>query len=275
VKFLKLSDHTGQQIDRAEQNREAEYQAQLAKYKDALARIQLRKENASNALRSAWHVGRLAKIVSCGWEWLSSRLAPIPPSPVKAQADRQEIVWAAGKEGEEIVLQALAQQLSDAWTVVAGYRNRMGEIDLVAIGPEGIAAIEVKYLNGLVYSEGDSWYRDKYDKYGNLVEQRLKIADRRGRSPSKQLNDTAGALQDFLTSRGVHVRVLRVVVLSHPSSRLGIFNNQTVDWVSTVGSLNLTDFSRDRCIANSPVQVEKLVGLIEKDHIFSSRLRSS
>jgi hypothetical protein len=273
VKFLMLSDHTSQQINRAEQSREAEYQAQVAKYKEALARIQIRRENANQILRSAWQERRIARILARGWEYLSSRFTLVPTLPIKARADRQEIVWAAGKEGEQIVLQELTRQLSDAWTVMAGYRNRMGEIDLVAVGPEGIAAIEVKYLNGLMYCEGDSWYRDRYDKYGNLVEQRRMIADRRGRSPSRQLNDTAGALQDFLAHRRVPVRVLRVVVLSHPNSRLGTFNDQTVDWVSTVESFNLTEFCRDRCVANSPAQVEKLVDFIRKDHTFSDRLR--
>jgi hypothetical protein len=33
----------------------------------------------------------------------------------------------------------LASKFDDSWTVIAGYRNRRGEIDLVSVGPAGIA----------------------------------------------------------------------------------------------------------------------------------------
>ncbi len=138
------------------------------------------------------------------------------------------------------MLQALTHQLNDAWTVIAGYRNRSGEIDLVAVGPEGIAAVEIKYLNGVVSCEGDLWFRDKYDKYGNLVEQGLPVADRRGRSPSRQLNETTDTLATFLAQRKVAGHILRVVVLSHPMSRLG-----TMDLRRSIGSaLSTTSICR-------------------------------
>jgi hypothetical protein len=150
MKLFILSDHTAQQINRAEQTRELEYQARLVQHTGAVARIRVRKDKADEALRSAWQDFRIGGILSGVKEWLGSRLASAPATPVKDTADRQEILWTAGKEGEQVVLQALTRQLNDAWTVMAGYRNRSGEIDLVAVGPEGTAAVEIKYLNGVV-----------------------------------------------------------------------------------------------------------------------------
>ncbi|MDQ2813490.1 MAG: hypothetical protein M3Z75_16870 [Actinomycetota bacterium] len=67
----------------------------------------------------------------------------------------------------------------------------------------------------------------KYDNYGNLVEQRA-IADRKGRSPSMQLNEPAADLEWFLRERGQPVTVRRVVVLAHRRSRLGDVRHPTV-----------------------------------------------
>jgi hypothetical protein len=124
-----------------------------------------------------------------------------------------------------------------------------------------------------LFPEGDLWFRDKYDKYGNLVEQGLPVADRRGRSPSRQLNETTDTLATFLAQRKVAGHILRVVVLSHPMSRLGTMDHQMVDWVSTVESLDLPAFCNGLCTPNSPSEIERIVGLIQKDHAFANRLR--
>ena len=69
-----------------------------------------------------------------------------------------------------------------------GYRNKLGEIDHLLFGPGGLVAIEVKNINGTVHCEGDKWRVDKYDRYGNLVEQHdLVDRGKRQRSPSVQL----------------------------------------------------------------------------------------
>ncbi len=60
-------------------------------------------------------------------------------------------------------------------------------------GPEGIAAIEIKHLNGVIHCRRDRWRRDKYDNYGNMVERGVAIQDRGGRSPSRQVNEVADA----------------------------------------------------------------------------------
>ena len=103
----------------------------------------------------------------------------------------------AGIAGEQLVATELGRALDDNWTLLRGYRNRRGEIDHLLLGPRGLFAIEVKNLNATVHVDGDRWRADKYDRYGNLVEQRV-IADRMGRSPSVQLNEPADDLERFL-----------------------------------------------------------------------------
>jgi hypothetical protein len=102
---------------------------------------------------------------------------------VAGPTDTEEILK-AGIAGEELVAVELGRALDDNWTLLRGYRNRRGEIDHLLLGPQGLFAIEVKNLNATVHIDGDRWQADKYDNYGNLVEQRP-IADRKGRSPTR------------------------------------------------------------------------------------------
>jgi hypothetical protein len=134
----------------------------------------------------------------------------------------------AGIKGEDTVAAYLGGVLDDGWTLLRGYRNKRGEIDGLLLGRKGVVAIEVKHLNGTVYCDGDDWWSDKYDKYGNLVEREKRIADRGGRSPSVQLNEPASELERFLNSRGSPVSIQRVVLLTHPQSKVGPCRNQTV-----------------------------------------------
>src|SRR3984893_5515191 len=112
---------------------------------------------------------------------------PKNASPSTAHTDTAEKIG-AGIAGEQLVATELGRALDDEWTLLRGYRNRRGEIDHLLLGPRGLFAIEVKNLNATVHVDGDRWRADKYDNYGNLVEQRA-ITDARGRSPRGQLNE--------------------------------------------------------------------------------------
>lgn len=37
--------------------------------------------------------------------------------------------------------------LDDAWVLIKGYKNPRGEIDYLLLGPGGLFAVEVKYVN--------------------------------------------------------------------------------------------------------------------------------
>lgn len=129
-------------------------------------------------------------------------------------------------------------------------------------------AVEIKYLNGQIHCDGDRWWRDKYDRYGNLVEQAIPIADRGGRGPSAQVNASADRLQRFLSERTPVRRVLRAVVFSHEASRLGTLYRVTVDEVALVDSLNVLSVFQ-RAVPNGlRVPVDELVRLIQQDHGF-------
>src|SRR5262249_37752196 len=144
------------------------------------------------------------------------RLAPVPP---KAGQDpsQDEARLAAGRAGGQQVAQELGRGLGNDWVLFRGYCNRRGEIDHLLLGPPGLIAIESKHLNATVHCQGDDWRFDKFDRFGNLVQQG-RLSDRRGRSPSVQLNQPADMLEEFLSGRGGKGSMLRVVFLEHPES---------------------------------------------------------
>lgn len=204
---------------------------------------------------------------------------PYPMRPAPALASDKESTWASGQVGEQRMRAVLERMLGDGWVGLVGYFNRGGEMDLLVVGPSAVVAIEVKYLNGVVHCRGDRWTRDKFDRHGNLVEQDLPVQDRKGRAPSRQVNESADALEAFLASRGQRIKVRRAVVLAHDLSRLGEVKGPGVDFVDALAS---SDFSsRLRTLlaggADHPqagYDVNALVDLIERDHAFHSRRKA-
>ncbi len=198
-----------------------------------------------------------------------ARLAPRPPGPVSELSDTEEMI-AAGIAGEQLIADDLGRALGDEWTLLRGYSNRRGEIDHLLIGPRGIIAIEGKHLNATVHCDGDDWRFDKYDRYGNLVEQG-RITDRRGRSPSVQLNEPASLLEEFLRPREFRTPVQRVVLLTHHRSRLGQCANMTVR-LATSSDYVIKLASRLPAVLDL-AQVAKLEQLIIRDHKYHQARR--
>jgi hypothetical protein len=183
----------------------------------------------------------------------------------------------AGIEGEQFVADELGRGLGDDWVLLRGYQNKRGEIDDLLLGPSGLVAIEVKSINGTVHCDGDNWRVDKYDRYGNLVEQysipHEGVGDRgiRHRSPSVQLNEPADALEGFLRSRGEDVGVLRVVLLAHPRSKVGTCRRATVNIFTRT-----SDVTRLLTKVKQPFDAgtrARLEGLIIHDHRSRARYR--
>lgn len=209
--------------DKLHQRAMAEYQHALRQHKAKVRKAEATRDQARAARRwLAWLRGVFAVR-------LARRRAPTPPQPAGAPTD-EENKLAAGIEGEQFVADELGRALDDDWVLLRGYKNSRGEIDHLLLGPKGMVAIEVKNINGTVHCDGDSWRVDKFDRYGNLVEQ-YSLGDRgaRHRSPSVQLNEPADALEEFLRSRGQDVGVLRVVLLAHPRSKVGTCRRATVN----------------------------------------------
>ena len=167
-----------------------------------------------------------------------------PFRPRAGEARRRTLRRSCGPAltGEQLVATEFGKALSDDWVLVRGYCNRRGEIDHLLLGPPGLIAIESKHLNATVSCDGDDWRYRKFDRSGNLVAQGP-IADRRGRSPSVQLGEPATMLEEFLSSQGGAggagdtVSMLRVVLFTHPRSRLGNCRNTSVHVVTSAAAL--------------------------------------
>ena len=207
-------------------------------------------------------------------EQVSMRWLEPPRPPPGESSDRQQM-WEAGNEGERRVTVYLSNLLNDDWTLISGYRGPGGEIDQILVGPRGVCALETKYLNGTVFVRGDEWELDKYDNYGNLVESGRYIEDRRGRSPSEQVNGAATPLERFLSKRNLVKRVSRAVVLTHDKSEVGRVEGQTVDHIGTLDELNV-----DRLFSRRAPRLERgsavnVVQRIQADHEFHRKRSSS
>lgn len=273
MRIVELSNHPGEMLQDIHRQRRTDleraqyqYETELAQHRKALDDLRDRRDQARAQRR--W------------WLWLRCNLslwgqgARVPRPPVLATGPTHaEDILTAGMDGEQVVADELGHALDDDWTLLRGYRNRRGEIDHVLLGPQGMFAIEVKHRNATVYVDGDRWELEKYDNYGNVVERGL-IEDRRGRSPSVQLNEPAGELERFLRSRGQPVTVGRIVMLTHPKSELGDTRNLTVDVVATS-----TDYVFNY-LDNLPIvfhaqQLGQLEQLIVRDHHFHEARRSA
>jgi len=247
----------------AEQSRQVAYDQELAAHEASLQEA-IRASQDARAdghwltwLRRRWTVRTL------------QRRKPHAPPPPSWDSD-EEAILAAGIQGERTVLEQLGRVFDDAWVDLCGYKNRCGEIDQLLLGPTGLFGIEIKHRNGVVYCDGDDWWLEKYDRYGNRVEQGP-ITDRRGRSPSVQLTEPAHELEAFLARRDQPVRITPIVVLTHPRSQLGSADNLTVHVTADPGYLTALvrqaphQFDAARC-----AQIERL---IRKDHAFHDRGR--
>jgi hypothetical protein len=271
VKNVVLSDHTHGQADAAAAKRQIDYEADYSHYEGELALRALHRSKLAAKSKSHWSERRYVAWAFSYLPRIIAYFAPKPLPPVKAQAQRDEIVWQAGAQGEQLVKDALAKQFGDEWVAISGYKNPGGEIDLLLVGPDGVLAMEIKYLNGEVYCDGDRWWRHKSDKYGNVVEENVPIADKGGRGPSEQVNAAASRLQRFLAERSALKYVHCAVVLSHPLSSIGELRSVTVDAIATLETfkpktiLNTGNGERQRYVT------EELVRLITQDHQFHAK----
>lgn len=269
VRAIRLSDHPGTMLKEAQRRRSAADQDRQLAHTEALAAGRERAARARQARDQAraqhrwgaWLRGIFA-VWRAGRQIAASRV-------VASQPTDEEERLAAGAAGERLVAEELARALDDHWTLLSGYRNRRGEIDHVVLGPRGLFAIEVKNQNATIDCHGDQWWSTKYDRYGNPVGPRQPMADRRGRSPSVQLNEPASQLADFLYSRGHPVAIRRIVVLTHPRALLRSRTRPTVDICTSVRQLRT--LLNDPPVAIAAAQRAELERLIIRDHRFHER----
>jgi len=272
MKIIVLSDFATTQFQAAEEQLQRAHAEQLRQHAVAVERVRVANQARDDAPSIAWRSGRYGAALLAYLRCLVTSPLATPPAPPAPAWSREMNVLATGQTGEREVQSALAELLNDDWTAVSGYKNPRGEVDLLLIGPPGIFALEVKAISGHVFCDGDTWWKDKYDRYGNLVETRLPIADQRGRSPSRQLNEPIDMLQAQLRRCSVDVRISRGVVLAHRSSQIGQVIDPTVHFVGTTRDL------RDRIFADIAAQpchdrlfVTRVVEAVLRDHDFHAR----
>ena len=306
MKEIVLSDHVGENVRRLESKRRGDWQSGMSDYESKRARRKASVRRRAPLLIVLfvllwaalffvlWRMAGGAPDFAASNEFIltitlsSLALAALafligywiymPRHPRRPPAGGDaESIWRAGKEGEDRVAAALGGVLGDDWTMFRGYRNPGGEIDQVLVGPSGVVAIEVKYVNGKAHIEGDKWTLDRYDNYGNLVERGVPMTDGGGRSPSAQLNAAASRLEWFLSQQSAGAgRVWRAVILSHDKSALGRVSKPSVDY-----ALTLTDVrrhGRKSAMLNRPRRFSRdgaaRVGrLIERDHRYHANGR--
>jgi hypothetical protein len=264
VRVVELSDHPGDLLRAERQRRTAGQGPERRRFEAALARHEERIAAASRARDTARAQRRWGA-------WLRGvlavrrvrRQAPAAPPPSGGPVSDREASLAAGVEGERLAAAGLGRALGDEWTLLRGYRNRRGEIDLVLVGPRGVFAIEVKYYNGTVSCDGDRWWVDRYDRSGRHTG-REAMEDARGRSPSTQLTEPAGLLEQFLRSRGHQVPVQPIVLLTHASARFGRCARPAVGLAASVPEVL-------RLLRASPAdvpaaEVARLADRVRRDH---------
>jgi Nuclease-related domain len=272
MRVVWLSDHPGDMLQHAQQQRAAEdrdkhldHDNALATHRQHAARLRDTRDKARAQHRwGAWLRGVIA-VSRANKQIHAARLPASQPTD-------EEQKLAAGAAGEQLVAEALARALGDDWVLFRGYSNGRGEIDHVLLGPRGLCAIEVKNHNARIDCYGDQWWSIKYDKYGNPVGPRREMSDNRGRSPSVQLNEPASQLTDFLRSRGHPIAIERVVVLTHRHAQLRTCTRPTVHVCTSVRQiLKLLNATKVSIGTAERAQLERL---IVQDHRFHKNRRS-
>ena len=300
MKEIILSDHVGDQVRKRESKRQGEYQSKMSRYKPKRARRQAAFRRGMPILMALFAVlwaalffalwqaadGMRVFAAADGEFVLTTALSSLALAgllfligyaiymfrdrPMLEESGESENIWRAGKEGEDRVAAALHRILGDEWTLLRGYKNPAGEIDQVLVGPPGVVAIEVKYINGKIHISGDRWTRDRYDNYGNLVESDVPIRDGGGRSPAAQLNASASRLQRFLNERSSGAgRVSTAVVLAHDKSEISWAIKPSVNYAFTLNEIHWK--GRKNNMFSRPARFDRngagqLVNLIQRDH---------
>jgi hypothetical protein len=271
MRFVPLSDHPADMLAEARREREAAGGTAEERYRrdqaDYEARIGEAREHRDKARAERNLLSRLRWGLIAWWR----RLARSPRQPAAPAPSHGEQAIMGGIRGEQQVADVLRGALGNAWTLVKGYRNRRGEIDYLLLGPGGLFAIEVKYVNGTFAITRERWRYVKYDNYGNQVGEGL-LQDARRRPPNVQLAEPLAMLEQFLASRGQPARLRPVVLLNHPKAKV-------IHCAADVGVEVLTSTVQLRdLVLNSDAQLSSrkladIERLVVRDHRFHEEHR--
>lgn len=223
----------------------------------------LRAEQAAS--RRWWQLGQRRRDRRAVRDLVARRPRRDPAHPHQLARQR------AGVAAEDEVTANLGV-LSDEWMLVRGYANCRGELDHLLLGPRGVWAIEVKGRGIRVHVNGDHWSFEKFDRYGNRVDQGV-LANRGGRSWGRQVTDIASDLERFLCSRGAAVTIETAVVVMHRRGEIGSCVDLEISALSVGTDELLTE------ILAQPVTLdvdrhEHVSRLIRRDHDFHAQRKA-
>lgn len=271
MRFIALSDHPGDMLAEVRRQRAASGGKAEERYRRLLAAREERIRQARGRRDKARAERNLLSRVRWGLiVWWRQLARPPRQATVLAPSHGEEAIL-GGIKGEQEVVDVLGAALDDAWVLVKGYRNRRGEIDYLLLGPGGLFAIEVKYVNGTFAVTREQWRYVRYDNYGNQVGEGL-LQDARRRPPNLQLAEPLEMLEQFLASRGQAARMRAVILLNHPKARLSHCAADVGAEVLT-STVQLRDLARD---ADAQLGTGKLAGierLVVRDHRFHEEHR--
>jgi hypothetical protein len=241
MRVVTLSDFTAELLRKATEPTAANHQIARVAWHLELDRYQDFVTSLENDARKAWDAGHLISAIRLYIKLWKAQRGGVTANPLDLLKQDAERRVAAGQLGEARVLGRLQDLFDDDWVAFQGYVNHAGETDLLLLGPTGFVAIEVKYINGIVHCNGAKWTRDKVDRYGNVVEHRVPIQDKGGRSPSEQVNAVADQLEAHLKRLGHPVSMRRAVLLAHENSRIGQVIELPVNLLATLTDSSLGD----------------------------------
>lgn len=127
--------------------------------------------------------------------------------------------WSSGAEGEEKVARHL-NLLDDKYHVIHDVvlPGRIGNIDHIVLGPNGIFVVETKNHKGYITCNGDWWKQRKIGRRGTPYLGSIG-------SPSKQVKRMAVLLNKFIQDRfKINLYVNGIVVFANEAARLKIIS---------------------------------------------------
>ncbi|MCL2172388.1 MAG: NERD domain-containing protein [Nitrososphaerota archaeon] len=131
---------------------------------------------------------------------------------------RKYNIYKGGRQGENAVINTLANGLNDDYYLINGVclKNHSGDIDHVLLGPSGVYVLETKNWSGKIVCNGDQWHRPGKNIKGN---------------PSLQVKRNTQKIKKIVnaynTLRGINIWVIGIIVFTNNHADLYI-NNPTV-----------------------------------------------
>jgi hypothetical protein len=165
---------------------------------------------------------------------------------VMDRLEKQLRLHRKGQLGEERVLNVMYGVLDGHWWL---FRNvefpgrRLGDLDLVLVGPRGVWSVEVKAYSGNYRNVGDRWEK----RYGGQWHTIRK-------NPTRQARRNAAELSQLLGKHQIKQWITRVIVWANPESSVLLDNPSTHVWTLDQLSEHLKELSSENPLSETQIQ---------------------